>query len=169
MSAPAPALLQPWQASEFESLLHTCLDENTRNQVQVATFAETGCTHSRYGLRLTLPTGAEVYLQIVAARPPDGRAEPQGTPPPRQRAAALPAVGKTPLTAVERHLIRALTARQDPFIRWVEPLSAANGAIPYGLHVTFHCGAVVCCYVAYLVPAGYSRPLGGPYPALRQF
>ncbi|MEU8759432.1 hypothetical protein [Streptomyces sp. NPDC048659] len=168
MSCPATAVLQPWQASEFESLLRACLDDNTANRGQVATFAETGCTHSRYGLRLTLPTSAEVYLQIVAARPPDARAEQQGAPPPRLRAAALPAVGKTPLAAVERHLIGVLTARRDPFIRRVEPLSAANGAIPYGLHVTFHCGAAVCCYVAYLVPAGYSRPLGGPYPALHQ-
>lgn len=168
MSSSAPALLQPWQACEFESFLRTCLDESPRSQGQIATFAETSCTHSRFGLRLTLPTGAEVYLQIVAARPPDGHAEPQGAPPPRLPAAALPAVGKTPLTAVEQYLAGVLTARQDPFIRRVEPLSAANGAIPFGLNVTFHCGAAVCCYVAYLVPAGYSRPLGGPYPALRQ-
>jgi len=33
-------------------------------------------------------------------------------------------------------------------IRWVEPLSTLRAAVPFGLRVTFHSGAVVCCYVA---------------------
>ncbi|MEU6405361.1 hypothetical protein [Streptomyces sp. NPDC046985] len=132
----------------------------------MATFDESGCTHSRYGLRLTLPTGVEVYLQIVAGQPADERRPAQGAPPIRQRSAPLPAAGKTALAAVELHLIDVLTARQDPFVQEVAPLSSSNGSIPYGLRVAFHSGAYVFCYVALLVPAGRTRPLGGLFPSL---
>jgi hypothetical protein len=115
MTGERPEILQPWQAAGFEALLRTALDEVS--QGLATTFAECGCAHSRYGLRLTLPAGAEVDLQLVSARPPDERGTAQGSPPPLQRAAALPAAGKTALTAVERHLIGVLTARQDPSVR----------------------------------------------------
>ncbi|MFI6112756.1 hypothetical protein [Kitasatospora sp. NPDC051164] len=168
MSSPAPVLLQPWQACEFESFLRTCLGESPRSQ-GAGRHLRRDRLHPQPVRTAADPPHRRRGLPPDRGRPPSGRARrATGAPPPRLRAAALPAVGKTPLTAVERYLVGVLTARQDPFIRPVEPLSAANGAIPFGLNITFHCGAAVCCYVAYLVPAGYSRPLGGPYPALRE-
>lgn len=165
-AAPREHRLRPWEAAGFESLLRTCLSQDSDAGGRVAAFGEFGCTHSRYGLRLTLPTGVEVHLQIVAGQPADERRPAQGAPPPRQRSAPLPTAGKTALTAVELHLIDALTARQDPFVQEVTPLSSSNGSIPYGLRVAFHSGAYVFCYVAFLVPAGRTRPLGGLFPSL---
>ncbi|MCG7522861.1 hypothetical protein MHW47_00125 [Streptomyces sp. OfavH-34-F] len=157
---------KPWEAAGFQNLLRACLSHDGADEGPVATFEESGCTHSRYGLRLTLPTGVQVYLQIVAGQPPDERRPAQGAPPLRQRSAPLPTTGSTALAAVELHLIDALTARQDPLVQAVTPLSSSNGSIPYGLRVAFHSGAYVFCYVALLVPAGWTRPLGGLFPEL---
>lgn len=166
MTGTAPERAEPWHAAGFQVLLREALAAAGDDPASLATFAEAGYTRSRYGLRLTLPAGAVIYLQIVAARPPDSRRSPVGTPPPQQRAAALPARGATQLTAVERHLIKALTARQDPLVRWVEPLSTLKTAIPFGLRVTFHNGAVVCCYVVHAVPVKARSPLGGLFPSI---
>jgi hypothetical protein len=165
-AAPHEHRLRPWEAAGFENLLRACLDHDSGAGGRVASFAESGCTHSRYGLRLTLPTGVDVYLQIVAGQPADERRPAQGAPPPRQRSTPLPTAGKTALTDVELHLIDSLTARQDPIIREVTPLSSSSGSIPYGLRVAFHSGAYVFCYVAFVVPASRTRPLGGLFPSL---
>ncbi|MFJ9574657.1 hypothetical protein [Streptomyces bacillaris] len=168
MTSAVPRKLRPkpWEAAGFENLLRACLSQDGAAEGPVTTFGESGCTHSRYGLRLMLPTGVEVYLQIVAGQPPDERRPAQGAPPLRQRSAPLPATGRTALAAVELHLTDALTTRQDPLIQAVAPLSSSNGSIPYGLRVAFHSGAYVFCYVAFLIPAGRTRPLGGLFPTL---
>lgn len=153
-------------AAGFESLLREALLAAGDAPASVSAFSEIGYTRSLYGLRLTLPSGAGVYLQIIAARAADERRSAVGTPPPPQRAAALPSRGPTRLTAVERHLVRALTARRDERIRYVEPLSAAAGSIPFGLRVTFHSGAMVCCNVAHAVPPGERTSVGGVFPSV---
>ncbi|MCM2430955.1 hypothetical protein [Streptomyces sp. RKAG337] len=159
---------RPWTAARFEVVLRDLLTAAGSDPASTATFAEAGYTSSRYGLRLALPAGAVVYLQIIAARPPDGRSDEQGPPPPQLRAAALPGRGRTAMTAVERYLISVLTARQDPYVRWVEPLSALGGSIPYGLRITFHSGAIVCCYVAHALPSASSGSVPGTrFPSIQ--
>ena len=158
---------RPWEAAAFEVVLRRALLASGSDPAAVATFSECGYDHSRYGLRLALPAGAAVYLQIVAARPPDPRSGPEGSPPPRTRAPSLPGRGRTALTLVELHLVAALTALEDRRIRWVEPFSTLKGSIPFGLRVVFHCGATVCCYLVHAVPAGSTRPHGGRFPSIR--
>ncbi|MCX5215686.1 hypothetical protein OG689_41765 [Kitasatospora sp. NBC_00240] len=158
---------RPWEAGQFESLLKSLLTSEGGVSA-VTTFAEAGYTVSRYGLRLSLPSGAAVYLQIVSASAPDGRAPQQGTAPPRLRAAALPARGKTSLSAVERHLQAVLSSAGDRRIRLTEPYSARGASIAYGLHVRFHNGATVYCYVVHALAPGTDVPRGRPFRSVRQ-
>ena len=168
MTAATTGAPQPWDAAGFESLLRQALVAAGDDPDGVTTFAEAGYTRSRYGLRLALPSGATVHLQIVATRPPDQEGPRRGALPPKQHSAALPAQGKTSLSAVEQHLASALTAIGDPHIRRVEPLSSLGTAVPYGLRVVFHCRAVVCCYLVRATPAGALHPRGGLFPSLRR-
>ncbi|MBC7267414.1 hypothetical protein ACF09G_31545 [Streptomyces albogriseolus] len=156
-------------APEFEAFLKTLLEQDASASVSVATFAEAGYAISRYGLRMTLPAGATIYLQIVSSGGTRPAADHLGSPPPPTSPVALPARGRTPLAAVEEYLAAVLTGSRDRRIRDVEVYGArpVRGAVPYGLNVTFHSGARISCYVAHALRAGVNEPGTRRFPSVR--
>ncbi|MGA5442471.1 hypothetical protein ACPCKW_23540 [Streptomyces griseoincarnatus] len=156
-------------AAEFETFLKGLIEQDASASVRVATFAEAGYTISRYGLRITLPAGATIYLQIVSSGGPHRSADELGPPPPPHPPVVLPARGRTSLAAVEQYLGSVLTGSQDQRIRDVEVYGArpVRGAVPYGLNVTFHSGNRISCYIAHALRAGVNEPGTRRFPSIR--
>lgn len=124
-------------------------------QGQARTFAQADYALP-WGVELTLPTGARIYLQT----PTDPTAAPlpcAGPPPPRMEPVTLPTQGPTPLADVELWLGAALTTGQSPWIAGVDVFHARRGrrpAVPWGLAVRAHSGARAWVYFRHCTPAG---------------
>lgn len=156
-------------APEFQTFLKSLVEQDPSAAVGVATFAEAGYTVSQVGLRMTLPAGATIYLQIVSSGQPRPSADPLGPPPPATPPVVLPAHGTTALASVEEYLAAVLTGSQDRRIHDVEVYGArpVRGAVPYGLKVAFHSGARISCYVAHALRPGVSEPGTRRFPSIR--
>lgn len=120
------------------------------------TFAEAGYPLP-WGVELTLPTGAVVYLQTPvdpsgATRPPQGPAVAPMEP------VELPGEGPVELAAVERWLGWCLTGSQPAWIASVALFQHRRGrvGIPHGLAVRAHSGARAWVYFRHATPAGRS-------------
>jgi hypothetical protein len=123
-------------------------------QGRARTFAEAGYPLP-WGVELTLPTGARIYLQTVTD-PSDSDHPPTGPVAPAMDPVELPAEGPTELAAVERWLGWCLTGHQSAWIREVELFQARRGrrSVPHGLAVKAHSGARMWIYFRHATPAG---------------
>lgn len=122
---------------------------------QARTFAEAGYPLP-WGVELTLPAGARIYLQTPtdpssATQPPTGPAVRPAEP------VELPASGPTELAAVERWLGWCLTGPQSAWIERVDLFQnrrPGRHGIPHGLAVRAHSGARMWVYFRHATPAG---------------